>query len=263
MLTSTVPQLPLRDLTIRYLDSQMGDGSPTDGHGLPRCRELADLHSRSLTRLRVDVLSELDGDNTLRLSGLPQLRCCQLRNGVGLGLRSPLSLCIDATSFRGAPQLESLRIRNDEGLQLQHGSLEALTRLTSLSLERCGLRSVPAGLAALGATLRVLDLDSNARLQLDEAGVAAILQCSRLTTLGLAKGCVRDWQYRLDSDAWQPIDQFLEDEGYAPAQFSVESIWHLMRLPAAFRERHSRDLTVWLREEEHYRRWYRDEYTGF
>ena len=188
MLISTVPQLPLRDLTIRYIDSQMGDGSPTDGHGLPRCRELADLHSRSLTRLRVDVLSDLEGDNTLRLVGLPELRCCQLRNGVGLGLRSPLSLCIDAMSFRGAPHLESLRIRNDEGLQLQNGSLEALTRLTCLTLERCGLRSVPAGVAALGATLRVLDLDSNARLQLDEAGVAAILQCSRLTTLGLARG---------------------------------------------------------------------------
>ena len=254
MLVSMVPQFTaLADLTIRYINSQMDGPSASDVQGLPRCRELADLHSRSLTRLRADVLANPEEGNTLRLVGLPELRCCQLRSGVGMGLEDPVGLCIDAASFRGAPRLESLRIRNDEGLQLLPGSLEALTGLTSLTLDRCGLRTVPPGVAALGANLRVLDLDSNARLQFDEAGVAAVLQCSRLTTLGLAKGCIKDWRYRLDEDVWQPIGQFLEDEGYVPAQFSVESVSHLMQLPSAFRERHARDLTIWLHEEEHHR----------
>jgi len=126
-LISTVPRLPvLADLTIRYLDPQLDDESATDGQGLPRCRELAELHSRSLTRLRVDLLRDPDGANTLRLVGLPELRSCQLRSGIGSGIRSLLNLRIDAASFRGAPQLQSLRIRGDEGLQLQDGSLEQL-----------------------------------------------------------------------------------------------------------------------------------------
>ena len=239
-----MPRLPaLVDLTIRYLDQQEGD-SPGDGHGLPRCQELAELHSRSLTRLRVDLFGDPDSDNTLRLAGLPELQSCQIRNGLGLGSRNPVNLCVDAASFRGAPQLRSLRFKYDSGLQLQAGSLEQLTRLTSLTVEWCCLRSVPAGVAALAPNLRVLDVTGNAPLQLDEAEVAAILQCSRLTTLGLYKSNISQWQYKLGQDFWQPIAQHLHREGYTPAQYSMESMWHLMRLPSAFRERHGRDLSV-------------------
>ncbi len=252
-LVSTVSRLPLRDLTIRYLDPQTGGDCAADGQGLPRCRELADLHSRSLTRLRVDVLSDPADGNTLRLVGLPELRSCHLRCGSGLGAGHPVTLSVDAASFRGAPQLQSLRLKHQPALQLQDGSLEQLTRLTSLTIEWCTLRSVPPGVAALGATLRLLDLNRNGPLQLDEAGVAAILHCSRLTTLSLNKPGIEKWQLKFGRTAWQPIAQHMEQEGYTPAQYSVESIWHLMRLPAAFRERHGRDLTVCVLEEEHER----------
>ena len=253
---STVQQLPeLTDLTIRFLDQQANGDSPTDGKGLPRCRELAELHSRSLTRLRVDVFEDPDvaSGNTLRLGRLPELRSCQLRDGLWLRQKPPLGLCIDAASFRGAPQLQSLRIRGDAGLQLRDSTLEQLTRLTSLTFEWCGLRSVPPGVAALGASLRVLDLYGSGPLQLDEAGVAAILQCSRLTTLGLNKPDIKQWQYKLGQTAWQPIAQHMEQDGYTPAQYSMDSIWHLMRLPSAFRERHGRGLTVCVLDEEHER----------
>ena len=255
-LVSVVPHLPaLADLTIRFLDQQDLDDADTDGEGLPRCRELSELHSRSLTRLRVDLFDnpDADGGNTLRLVGLPELRSCQLRDGMGPRVKPPLGLGIDAASFRGAPQLRSLRIKYVKGLQLRDSSLEQLTRLTSLTIEWCDLRKVPVGVAALGATLRVLDLTGNGPLQLDEAGVAAILQCSRLTTLSLHKPCIRAWQIKLGPDAWQPIAQHMDEEGYTPAQYSMESIWHLMRLPPAFRDRHSRDLPLCVLEEEHER----------
>ena len=253
MLVSAVPRLPLRDLTIRYLDSQRGDDPATDGQGLLRCSELADLHIRSLTRLRVDVLADPDSGNTLRLAGLPELRSCHVRNGLGSGRGPPVNLCVDAVSFRGAPQLQSLRFKFDSGLQLQDGCLEQLTRLTSLTIACCGLRSIPAGVAALGATLRVLDLHSNGRLQLDEAGVGAVLQCSRLTMLSLNKPGIKQWQSKLGQSAWQSIAQQMEEEGYIPAQYSMESMWQLMRLPSAFREWHGRDLMVCLLDEEHER----------
>jgi len=124
---------------------------------------------------------------------------------------------------------------------------------------------VPPGVAVLNSTLRVLDFNSSGPLQLDEAGVAAILQCSRLTTLGLSKPGMSQWRYELGPVVWQPIAQRLDREGYTPAQYSVESMWHLMRLPAAFRERHGRDLKICVLEEEHNKHlsFYDNEKPGF
>ncbi len=241
----TVARLPaLLDLTMRFHAISMNaeDGAD-DGLGLPRCQELAELHSRSLTQLRVDLFGDAEDSNMLRLIGLPALRCCQLRGGLCSPLRT------DAATFQGAPQLQSLRVDRFEDFQLHHESLRQLTGLTSLTIEGSALRSMPAALVASpSATLRVLDLSYNDRLQVDAAAVAAILQCSRLTTLGLYKPGVVKWHVR--PDVWEPLARHHEEKGYTKAHYSVESLRHMMQLPLAFHKQHARDLMVCITDEE-------------
>ena len=206
---------------------------------LPCCGDLAELHSRSLTQLRVRMLGGPTEDNTLRLSGLPELRSCAIVGEADL----PLSIRVDDASFQGAPQLQSLHLHFDARFQLQQGALAQLTVLTSLTLMGCGLRSVPADVASLGATLCELDLSYNDRLQIDGAAVESILCCSRLTTLNLHKSDIAEWQNELD-DVWERVEEHIAQEGYTPAQFSMASIMHLLQLQPAFRSRHGRDLDV-------------------
>ena len=244
----TVAGLPaLLDLTIRFYDISMSaEDADNAGLGLPRCRELADLHSRSLTRLRVDSLGGPEDVNTLRLVGLPELRSCQLRGD----WRSPRTLRTDIASFRGAPQLQRLSLYRLPDCEVQHDSLGQLTGLTSLTVDGCGLRCVPAAVvASLSASLRVLHMSSNDRLQVDGAAVAAVLQCSRLTTLGLYKPGVVKWRVR--PDVWEPIARHQEEEGYTKAHYSVESLRHMMQLPLAFYNKYARDLMVCVTDDEH------------
>ena len=56
----------------------------SDRNGLPRCEELASLHSRSLTRLSVGMLGDPEKADTLRLVGLPELRSCRLMTQPGV-----------------------------------------------------------------------------------------------------------------------------------------------------------------------------------
>ena len=79
-LIRTVRRLPaLVDLSIYYYDWR-GDELAVirDNAGLPRCEELAELRSQSLTKLHVSMLGGPGNSSPLRLSGLPELRTCQL-----------------------------------------------------------------------------------------------------------------------------------------------------------------------------------------
>jgi len=239
-----LPALLELDVSFRgYPDSVIAPIS--DEHGMPHCRQLAALHSRSLTRLDVKMIGgpdDIDG-NTLRLVGLPELQSCTLKNSDGL----PAHICIDAASFHGVPKLQALHIRFDEALQLQDGCLQQLTALTALSLKGCGLRTVPDSIAALSATLCVLDLSENDDLQIDAAGAERLLACSQLQALGLYKEDMSIWiDSILMTDARRDFRQLIDQRGYVPAQFSAESVAHLVRLPSAFQMRHGRNLVVHL-----------------
>ncbi len=160
-----------------------------------------------------------------------------------------MNVTIDAESFQGAPQLQSLRLYYDEGLQLQPGCFQHLTALTALALAGCGLRSVPAEVALLSATVCVLDLSCNDQLQVDAAAVATILCCSQLRTLGLYKPDISDWEHELPG-AWQQIQQHMQHQGYAPVQHSKQSLMHLLHLSDAFRAQHGRGLNVAVTEDQ-------------
>ena len=206
----TVHKLPaLTDLTI-YRDGHISElrGPVSDSNGLPRCEELATLRSGSLTELDIGMLDGPLEGNTLRLNGLPRLKSCTLHGEPGM----PLNVRIDGASFQGAPQLQSLRIENDEGLQLEQGSLTQLRVLTKLTLMRCGLRSVPADVACLGSTLRELDRSHNHRMQIDASAVTSVLQCSYLEDIYLYKPDIAEWGGRL-GPAWLPIQQHIAVEG--------------------------------------------------
>ena len=238
MLLSPGQRLPaLVDLVVSH-EGDLYDA--TDG--MPRCKELAELHSRSLTRLSLGMLDGPAEGNTLRLSGLPNLRYCALH--VSREGDMPVHLRIDAASLRETPQLQNLYVRGDEALHLQDGSLGRLTALTSLTLDACGLRSVPVDVASLSATLCELRLANNDRMQIDDAAVASIVQCSWLEVLDLRKpNILIRWRGKL-GDVWEFIQSHMEQEGYTPSQWSEQSVEHLVQLPSAFRERHGRDLRV-------------------
>ena len=239
-LFSTVQQLPeLQKLDV-YYEGEEADGIPiADTNGLPRCKELARLHSRSLRWLRVSMLDGPAEGNTLRLRGLPELRTCVL---LGHARRSDLHIRIDAASFDGAPQLQELHVEYDDELQLSDGSFEHLTALTKLTLADCRLKCVPAGVASLSATLCVLDLSRNDPLQLDDAAVTNIVECSRLTTLSLCKEEVTAWTDSID------VDRDPKREGYAPSPWDLWSVSCLMQLPSAFRQQHGRDLDIQIQD---------------
>lgn len=249
-LLSAVKRLPaLETLDISYdTNVDFDEGEISDINGLPCCKELAQLHSRSLTRLRVCMLDGPTRNNMLRLSGLPELRSLELVGHEGIDRDPPeapaLNIRIDAASFKEVPQLQSLQITFGKDLILLDSSLVQLTALTSLALTGCGLQSVPADLSSLCATLRELELSRNEPLQLDDAAVASIVQCSRLTVLGLHKPDVQVIvRSNVGETLWQTIDEYVE-ESYYPAQWNADSVRHLVQLPAAFRARHGHDLSV-------------------
>jgi len=214
-LLSTVQQLPeLQKLDVFYEGEEPDGIAINDSNGLPRCKEVAGLHSRSLQWLRVAMLDGPAEGNTLRLRGLPELRTCVL---LGHARRSDLHIQIDAASFKGAPKLQQLHVEYDDELRLSDGSLERLTALTKLTLADCRLKSVPADVASLSATLSVLDLSRNDPLQLDAETVTNIVQCSRLTTLSLVKEEVLAWTDSID------VERDPHEEGYAPAPWDLWS----------------------------------------
>ena len=224
-LLSTVQHLPALtdfDLIGRGADYSMYLKSPiSDVNGLPRCQELAALHSSSLTQLRLWMLDGSVDDNLLRLEGLPQLRSCQLRGEPEYGT---LGMSIDAASFIGAPQLELLHLQDDEELQLHDGCLQRLTALTALKLIACDFEEIPPVVASLSMTLCVLDMSLNDHLQLDDATVGTVLGCSRLQKLGLHK------------------------DG---ASFDMESMASIVRLQRVFRQEHGQDLEIFFDGEAH------------
>ena len=162
-----------------------------------------------------------------------------------------MNLRVDAESFAGVPKLQNLKICFDDALRLQPGSLRQLTALTSLTLAFCGLLSVPADVPQLGATLRVLDIGRNDQLQLDAPHAAIILFCGRLRVLGLYKPDIADWKSKVDEEAWESIEEHMENEGYTPAQFSVQSMVQLLLISNEFWGRHGHALQVVLTEDEY------------
>ena len=230
----------LEALNISYEGSSYHDlkAALSDTHGLPRCGELAELRSRSLTRLRVCILDGPEEGNTLRLSGLPELRTLEL---VGQSLM-PLHMHIDAASFAGVRQLHSLCVSHDEALVLEHGSLAPLRALTSLALIDCGLFCVPDDVASSCATLRELCFNDNDQVQIDNDAVAVFLQCSRLNTLELHKEDISQWERTVGF--WVHIEDHLDVEQYTPSQWSSDSVTNLVRLSTAFRRRYGRDLDI-------------------
>ena len=244
-LLCTAGRLPaLRRLCITYDGEVPYLRAPvSETHGLPECKELAELRSHSLTELTIWMLGGPPDGNILRLSGLPKLRYCELIGDPAM----PLNLRIDGASFQGTKHLESLRVQDDEGLQLQRGSVQHLSALKSLGLQRCGLRSVPADVASLGGTLLELDLSSNHDMQIDASAVDNILQCSRLETIYLYKPDISEWEDGL-GPAWQPVQQQVAQKGYTPWQLSMDSVVELMRLKDTFHIRHGRYLHVSLDE---------------
>ena len=122
-LIRTIRQLPaLTDFGIHYGD-WVDDHPICDNAGLPRCKELAELRSNSLTRLRVSMLGNPAGDSKLRLRGLPELQACDLFAANEEPNAPPLALHIDAASFQELSNLQSLGLHSDEHLHLQHDAL--------------------------------------------------------------------------------------------------------------------------------------------
>ena len=245
----TVQRLPaLLDFRIRYY-GQIEDLPflVINNRGLPRCKELREVRSRSLLQLRVCMQEDPMEINTLRLGGMPALRSCEL---IGQP-KMPLLLRIDAASFQEVPQLRRLRLEHDEGLQLQPGTLGRLTALTSLTLMGCGLRTVPAEVEALSTTLCELDLSYNHRMQVDDVAIESILKCGQLRKLGLYKPNIAAWKDCLGDGTWQRVERHLDEEGYTPAQYSVDSLSHMMQLPSAFCKLHGRDLLICITLEDH------------
>ena len=240
----TAQMLPaLRILSITYEGQVDNLRAPiTDSHGLPECKELATLRSCSLSELTIWMLGGPPDGNTLQLSGLPQLQSLTLRGG---DPSMPLNLHIDAMSFHAVPQLRRLRVENDSGLQLQHGSFNRLSALKKLGLKGCGLTSLPDDIASISATLRGLDLSYNC-IQISGADVAMMLQCSNLQALDLHRPDISKWEGSL-GPAWHPVEQHVAREGYIPVQLSADSVEQLIHLPDAFRVRHGRPLHVCLK----------------
>jgi len=233
----TVQRLPaLAELEIADWDETEGSRRlRREDNGMPWCQELAELRSRSLTRLAVHMLGGPAEGNALRLVGLPQLRAIELRGEPDV----PLNMLIDRSSFAGAPQLQTLAVHTDEALQLEPGSLSQLTALTSLKLTRCGLRGVPAEVTSVIANLCELDLSSNG-ISVDAFFVASVLQCGRLSTLAFR------------STGFYGFDIQLTRQGFSPVQMSLESLQRLMQLPTAFYKRHGRELHVCVTEDDYW-----------
>ena len=232
----TVQRLPaLLDLDVDT-EGQL-HAAVSAGNGLPRCEELAQLHSRSLTQLSVSVLEGPEEEGApLRLHALPELRSCEL---VGSAL-ADACVRIDPVSFRGVPQLQNLYLDNVWELDLQDGSLAQLNALTSLSIVNCALKKVPADMASSADTLCQLDLSSNGDLQIDSAASACIVQCRKLRLLSLWKPDIHEWGDFYD-DAFE---QHMDHVGYAPSLWSAESVRQLALLPCTFLKRHGRDLNL-------------------
>ena len=210
-LLQTIQHMPaLADLDISYrgFGGRQVQGL-SETHGLPRCEELAQLHSLTLTSLSVCMLDGPTEGTTLRLSGLPELRACTLT----ASSRMPLNMRTDGASFQDM-QLQDMYI-NDRALQLERGSLAQLAALTSLSLGFCGLHRVPSDVASCSATLRELYLSDNDRLQIDSEAVASILQCSQLNLLELYKGDVSEWEGSLA--CWPQVNEYLDNQQFTPS----------------------------------------------
>ena len=245
-LIRTVGQLPAVlnfELDYDWDSSHDQDVRVSDGSGLPRCQELAELHSRSLVRMRVCMLDGPSEDNMLRLSGLPELLECELEGQACQP--TTFSLRTDAASFAGAPQLQMLSMSWLDALHLENGSLGQLTALTHLTLRGCGLRSVPADIASLRGSLRTLSMHDNHRMQIDAAALGTLVMCSQLEGLGLCKPDIDWWSDKFDG-VWHRFEQHMSEEGYIPAQWSSESIRNLVQLPDTFRLRHGRTLKCYL-----------------
>ena len=247
-LLSTVALLPaLAELDILDYDETEGSRQlSSKDNGMPWCSELAELRSRSLTQLMINMLGGPAEGNTLRVVGLPELRALELRGEPHV----PLNMRIDPSSFEGAPQLQSLHVHTDEALQLEPGSLSQLTALTSLKLTRCGLRSVPADVASLSATLCELDLSSNS-IPVDGSVIASVLECGRLSTLALRSTSVYYWKDELGGDVRHRVTRQMERQGFFPVQLSLDSLQRLMQLPMTFYKRHGRELHVCVAEDDY------------
>lgn len=129
---------------------------------LPGLDHFTALQSATLSRLFSTVIVE---GGSLQLAGLPVLRDLELLNptfqhGVE-SLDAPNFL--PASSFTAVSGLTRLSLRScltgtEATPQLHLDSLRPLTALQELTVLNCGLAENPAALAAVGQTLRALDV---------------------------------------------------------------------------------------------------------
>lgn len=191
---------------------------------LPTVSELAALRSPMLSHIECSMASTPNGN--LVLGALPALERCSLiwRDSDERGLH------LTADSFSATPRLTSLSLQVFGGqLQLALRAFGGLSQLTHLALSSCGLDLVPVALVGVQHMLRELDLSYNDGLQIDEEGVAILLELRRLRTVELKK-----------HDLGEDCGGTGVEEAYdsLPALWTVASVTYLADFRSTWQSRH-------------------------
>ena len=173
----TASRLPaLAHLDFIYVQ---GEHIAPDVIGLPRCQELCELRSRSLTHVEVHMGCGVE--DKLSLAGSSNLKDVRL-----FAPSSGRKFWMTPACFQGCTRMEELSLQYQRSLRLTPGCFNALSALTSLALADCGLLAVPAELAPL-MSLRSLDLSRNQDLDVDETGSSVLRALKSMRTLDVAK----------------------------------------------------------------------------
>lgn len=102
-------------------------------------------------------------------------------------------LHVTSESFGGTPGLTQLRLYDHSQLQLAPRCLSNLSHLAELTLRDCGLSAVPAALAGVQHSLRLLDLSFNDKLQISQAGFDTLLALRVLESVTLKQSRADNW----------------------------------------------------------------------
>lgn len=166
---------------LQRLTLQPRGGTPAAA--LPCTGHFTALQSPTLAKLVSAVVKASGG--SLQLTQLPALRELELR------MSKNLPDFIKTSTFTAVSGLTRLHLEGpceiDCSLVLPLDSLRPL-RLEFLSLVSCGLAKLPLALAAVGETLRELNLRQNRHFQLTAAAYGMLLAMPEVRTLVLKKG---------------------------------------------------------------------------
>jgi len=103
--------------------------------------------------------------------------------------------------------------------------------------------------ASLGATLKILDLGDNDLMQLDVAAVSEVLACAQLRTLGMSNGTIYNWRDEFEHRVWRASSDRMAQQGFIPAQLSLQTVQYTLELTSGFRCQHGRELKVVVNDE--------------